>query len=231
LDVAAHLAPLLVAVGWVVRIPLLSHEEGHEAITRAAWDGLDLTAEQRRALIRGVRAPDISLAGLLTSTLPFAQQRHALRAWSGSTTADGIRRTREFMTSRHLRALALPEGPRRWVTFGEVLHCLQDSYSAAHADRNGAEIVRMKHWGLLDRLRRALPGGTGADEHRFPTDPRDSVWRGGTLTDEARAAAAASRRYLELAARKSAVDGSGDGRDPDMAAFLDAVISVDAIGR
>jgi hypothetical protein len=215
---------VLVAVGWVVRIPLVGREEGHEAITRMACDGLALNLEHERALIRGVRAPDISVAGLLTSSLPFAQRRHALRAWSGSTTADGIQGMRDFMTSRHLRALALPDSPRRWAIFGEVLHCLQDSYSPAHADRNGAQIARMKHWGPLDRLRHARSGGLGADEHRFPTDRRDSPWRGGTLSEEATAAMAASRRYLETAMRQS---GSSDGQDSggdEFTAFFDQFV-------
>jgi hypothetical protein len=203
LDLAADLTqllaapwhlPLLVTVGWVVRIPLVSREEGHEAITRAAWDGLALTAGQRRALIRGVRAPDVSLVGLLTTALPFAQRRHALRAWSGSTTADGIQAARDFMTSRHLLALALADGAGRWATFGEVLHCLQDSYSPAHTDRIGAQIVRMRHWGPLDWLR-------PHDEHGFPSDRRDEAWGNGELTEEANAAIRASRRYLELVTR------------------------------
>lgn len=198
--------PLLVVVGWVVRVPLLSREEGHEAITRAAWDGLGLTAEQQQALIRGVRAPDVSLAGLLTTALPFAQRRHALRAWSGSTTADGIHAMRDFMTFRHLRALALADGARRWATFGEVLHCLQDSYSPAHTDRVGAQIVRMRHWGPLDRLR-------PHDEHGFPSDRRDAARRDGELTEEAHAAIRASRRYLEL------VTGGTETRE--FAAILD----------
>jgi len=221
----AHHVPLLAAVGWVVRIPLVSGEEGHEAITRAAWDGLDLTAERRRALLRGVRAPDISVAGLLTSALPFAQRRHALRAWSGTTTADGILEMRGFMTARHLRALALPDGPRRWATFGEVLHCLQDSYSPAHADRDGARIARMKHWGPMDRLRGTRSSGPssgpGTDEHRFPTDRRDRALRGGILTDEGRAAAAASRRYLELAIRHCATDEREELRRLGLTGFLD----------
>jgi len=221
----SHL-PLFLALGWVVRVPLLSREEGHEAITSAAWDGLALTAAQQRALIRGVRAPDISVVGLLTSVLPFAQRRHALRAWSGTTTADGIREMRDFMTFRHLRALALPDGPRRWATFGEVLHCLQDSYSPAHADRSGALIVRMKHWGPLDRLRPAATERQLADEHAFPTDPRDSPWRGGTLTEEAVSAAAASRGYLELAARQSAADGPRDLRRMELVALLDQCFGV-----
>ena len=48
--------PLVVAVGWLVRAPLVSREEGHEAIARAAWEGLSLTGDQQAALIRGVRA-------------------------------------------------------------------------------------------------------------------------------------------------------------------------------
>jgi hypothetical protein len=192
--------PLPILVAWLIRVPLLSREEGHEAITRAAWEDLALTDEQHRALIRGVRAPDASLFGFVVSALPFAQRRHALRAWSGTTTAAGVRDVRHFLAATHLRAIALPDGPRRWALFGEVLHCLQDSYSPAHADRAGARIVRMKHWGLLDALRR---GGKG-HEHGFPSDRRDSAWKNGELTDEARAAVAASRRYLEIATRQSA---------------------------
>jgi hypothetical protein len=235
LDVVAELGrllaapthlPLLAVVGWVVRVPLVSREEGHEAITRAAWEGLALTDERKRALISGVRAPDVSVVGLLTSALPFAQRRHALRAWSGSTTADGIHAVRDFMTSRHLRALALPEGARRWSMLGEVLHCLQDSYSPAHVDRSGTRIARMKHWGPIDHPRRSLSGGRGADEHRFPTDPRDIAFHGGALSTEARAAAAASRRYLELAARHSAADHPEELRSVELAMFLD-----DCFGR
>jgi hypothetical protein len=202
LDLAGPLAhlPLLLLGGWVVRVPLFSREEGHEAITREAWEGLPLTAHQQRALIRGVRAPDVSLVGLLTSALPFAQRRHALRAWSGTTTADGVSEMRSFLVSHHGRALALPDGARRWAAFGEVLHCLQDSYSAAHTDREGGRILRMRHWGPLDRFR----GRSPADEHGFPSDPRDGAWKDGILTEGARAAAAASRAYLQL------VLGGGD---------------------
>ncbi len=203
--------PLLLALGWVVRIPPLSREEGHEAITRAAWEGLALTSAQQEALIRGVRSPDVSLTGILTSALPFAQRRHALRAWSGTTDADGIRQMREFLAATHRRALAAPDDPRRWRLFGEALHCLQDSYSPAHADRVDGAIVRMKHWGALDVLRR----GGSSDEHGFPSDPRDGVWHDGRLTAEAKAAVAASRRYLELAMREAPVE-------TELASFLEA---------
>ena len=188
--------PLLVAVGWLVRAPLVGREEGHEAITRAAWDGMSLTVEQQEALIRGVRTPDVSLAGFLVSALPFAQRRHALRAWSGTTTADAVRDVREFLGAAHARAMALSEGRRRWGAFGEVLHCLQDSYSPAHADRVGGQLVRMRHWGPMDRL-------SGREEHGFPSDRRDSAWRDGALTEEAQAAVEATRRYLEIATRPS----------------------------
>ena len=199
--------PLLVAVGWLVRAPLVSREEGHEAITRAAWEGLSLTGDQQAALIRGVRAPDVSLAGFLVSALPFTQRRHALRAWSGSSTADAVRDVRAFLAASHARAVALPEGRRRWEAFGELLHCLQDSYSPAHVDRNGGHVLRMKHWGPLDALR------GHRDEHGFPSDPRDRAWHGGELTEEAVAAVEASRAYLEIATSET---GTGD-----LAAFLD----------
>jgi hypothetical protein len=217
---AGHL-PLVVGAGWLVRVPLLNGEEGHEAITRAAWDGLALTGEKQRALIRGVRAPDVSFFGVLTSVLPFAQRRHALRAWSGQTTADAVREVREFIAATHLRALAATSGPRRWARFGAVLHCLQDAYSPAHVDRVDGRISRMKHWGPLDGLRR---GGSGEphDEHGFPADRRDSVWRDGTLTDEALAAADASRRYLEMAMRQSASDADPASCQRELASFLDA---------
>ena len=189
--------PILLAVGWLVRAPLVSREEGHEAITRAAWEGLALDAGQQTALIRGVRAPDVSVAGLLVSAFPFAQPRHALRAWSGTSSADAVRAVRGFVADKHARALALPDGPRRWRAFGEVLHCLQDSFSPAHLDRDGGRITRMKHWGPLDLFR-----DTGErDEHGFPSDRRDSAWRDGVLTEEAQAAAEASRSYLEIALR------------------------------
>lgn len=220
---AGHL-PILLAVGWLIRVPPLSREEGHEAITRHAWDGLQLSSKRQRALIRGVRAPDASLFGVLTSALPSAQRRHALRAWSGTTTASGIRDMREFLAATHFRALALPDGRRRWENFGEVLHCLQDSYSPAHADRVGALIIYMKHWGPLDALRRAGPGNTQTDEHGFPADRRDSAWSNGILTEEARAAVAASRKYLEIATRQSGSDGGQDPRGPEFAVFLDACV-------
>ena len=201
--------PFLLAVGWLVRAPLVSREEGHEAITRAAWAGLPLTTAQQDALMRGVRAPDVSIAGLLVSAVPFAQRRHALRAWSGSTTAEAIRDVRAFLAATHRRALSLPEGRRRWEAFGELLHCLQDSYSTAHADRNGGRILRMRHWGPMDRLR------GHDDEHGFPSDRRDSAWRDGTLTEEAGAAVEASRSYLEIALQRIA----------PLDAFLDRCVS------
>lgn len=204
--------PILLAVGWVIRAPLVSREEGHEAITRAAWQGLSLSFEQQRALIRGVRAPDISLAGLLSSILPFGQARHALRAWSATSTAAAIRDISTFLTATHERALALPDGPRRWATFGEVLHCLQDSYSPAHTDREEGGILRVRHWGPVDLLRRA-------DEHGFPSDRRDGAWSDGALTDAARQAVAASRRYLEIATN----------RDVGRAAF--AALLDDCVGK
>ena len=216
-DLPAMLIPIL---GWFVSVPGLSREEGHEPITRAAWKDLALTDEQRGALIRGVRAPDVSLAGFLTSAFPFAQRRHALRAWSGTTTAVGIRDLRDFLGAAHVRALALPEGPHRWFVFGAVLHGLQDSYSPAHVDRAGGQIVRMRHWGPLDGLRRGGPGG----EHAFPSDRRDSAWSDGTLTEEAGAAVAASRRYLEIAARQSGSRMDYDASRAEFAAFLDGYV-------
>lgn len=218
---AGHL-PLLLAVGWLIRVPPLSREEGHEAITRQAWDGLALSDEEQRALIGGVRTPDAGLFGILTSALPFAQRRHALRAWSGTTTDTAVREMREFLAATHFRALALPDGRRRWALLGEVLHCLQDSYSPAHTDRDGAQILRMKHWGLLDGLRRGGSDGTARDEHGFPSDPRDSAWSDGTLTEEARAAVAASRRYLEIATRRSGSSESHEARQVEFATFLDS---------
>lgn len=221
--VAGHL-PLLLAAGWLIRVPPLSREEGHEAITRQAWEGLELTDEQRRALIRGVRTPDAGLFGVLTSALPFAQRRHALRAWSGTATHTGIREMRDFLATTHFRAVAHPDGRRRWALFGEVLHCLQDSYSAAHADREGAHIVRMKHWGPLDGLRRGRSGGEPSDEHGFPSDRRDSAWNDGTLTEEARAAVAASRAYLEIATRQSGSGESHEAHELEFATFLNGVV-------
>lgn len=209
MDVAAELGrqlPLIVALGWVVRVPLISGEEGHEAITRSAWEGLTLSSEQQRALIRGVRAPDVSLTGLLVTALPFAQPRHALRAWSGTSTGAAVREVRAFLVTKHRRALALPDGRRRWEAFGEALHCLQDSYSPAHVDREGGRIVRMRHWGPLDRVRGRR------DEHGFPSDRRDSVGNDGKLNDAARAAVEASRGYLELAVSSA----------PSLDSFLDA---------
>lgn len=205
--------PILLAVGWLVRAPLVSREEGHEAITRAACVGLGLAPDHERALIRGVRAPDVSVMGFLVSALPFAQRRHALRAWSGTTTLDAVRGVREFLVETHRHALALPDGPLRWAAFGEFLHCLQDSYSPAHVDRVGGRIVRMKHWGPLHGLRR----GAGHDEHGFPSDRRDSAWLDEKLTDEAEAAVEASRRYLEIAGRQS----------PSLDAFLDQYVAID----
>lgn len=203
--------PLLIAGGWLVRAPLVSREEGHEAITRQAWDGLGLRADQQAALIRGVRAPDVSLSGFLISALPVGQRRHALRAWSGTTTADAVRATRAFMSEAHDRALARRDGAGRWAAFGEVLHCLQDSYSPAHAARDGGRILRMRHWGPLDRLR-------GADEHGFPADRRDNAWADGSLTEEALAAVAASRGYLEIALRGASRDAFGT--------FLDGCLQI-----
>ncbi|MEO6059083.1 MAG: hypothetical protein ABIQ05_03820 [Candidatus Limnocylindria bacterium] len=216
--------PLLLAVGWAIRVPPLSREEGHEAITRRAWDGLALTDEQQRALIRGVRAPDLGFIGILTSALPFAQRRHALRAWSGTTTAAGIRDMRGFLSDTHFRAMAIPDGPRRWAVFGKVLHCLQDSYSLAHADRVGAEIVRMKHWGPLDGMRGRASGGP-RDEHAFPSDRRDSACVDGELTDEAQAAVAASRAYLEIATGHAEPGASQERQERDFAEFLDGYVA------
>jgi hypothetical protein len=221
---AAPGLPLIVGAGWVIRVPLLSREEGHEAITRVAWDGLALTEEQQRALIRGVRAPDAGFFGILTSALPFAQRRHALRAWWRTDTKAAIRDVREFLVATHARALALPDGQRRWMTFGAALHCLQDAYSPAHVDRVGARIVRMKHWGLLDGWRRTRADAATSDEHGFPVDRRDSAWANGELTDEARAAATASRHYLELAMRPAASGEDRVGWRRELDAFLEGTV-------
>ncbi len=73
----------------------------------------------------------------------------------------------------------------------------------------------MKHWGPLDLFRRDVDG----DEHGFPSDLRDSIWREGALTAEARAAVEASRAYLEIAMR---------GNEPPelaLASFLDEHVS------
>jgi hypothetical protein len=214
--------PLAALGGWVVRVPLISPEEGHEAITREAWEGLPLTLGQQRALIRGVRAPDVSLTGLLTSVLPFAQRRHALRAWNGSTTADGVRDLRDFVTSRHRRAVALPESDRRWAAFGEVLHAIQDSYSTAHTERDGTRIVLMRHWGPLDARSRRRHPTIPSDEHGFPDDPRDKAWQDGALTGPARLAVTVSRRYLELVSHAEPPDAVPAGVTDPFRAFLDA---------
>lgn len=217
LATVAQQLPVLLLFGWVVRVPGISREEGHEAITRAAWEGLRLAPEQQRALIQGVRAPDVGLVGLVVSALPFAQRRHALRAWSGTSTDDAVRDVHAFLAATHERALAMPE-EGRWTTFGEALHCLQDSFSPAHVDRLGGQIVTMRHWGPLDRLR------GHRDEHGFPSDRRDSALDSGTLTAEAGAAVEASRRYLEIAMRHSSSPGSQDLWGRELEAFLDECV-------
>jgi hypothetical protein len=210
--------PLLLALGWVVRMPGLSPTEGHEAITRAALDGLDLTDAQEAALVRGVRAPDVSVAGLAVFAFPFRQPRHALRAWYTTTTDEGVAALRSFVVAHHAHALSDDSG-RRWERFGEILHCLQDSYSPAHVDRDGPRILRMKHWGLLDRRR---AGHDGPDEHGFPTDDRDVALRDGQLVPAAHEAARVSHAYLDLAlrhARTRAPDPAAQRRE--LEAFLD----------
>lgn len=212
--------PLLLVAGWVVRLPLISPHEGHEAITRAAWDGLGLTDPQQDALIRGVRAPDVSIRGLAVFALPSRQPRHALRARAATSTADGVTAMRDFLVARHRRALAIADDGRHWEELGEILHCIQDSYSPAHADRDGARILRMKHWGPFDRRR-------GEDEHGFPTDARDHAVVDGALTDEAKAAAAVCHRYLELAlhqmqAAKQPEEQPAHAVEEELTAFLDS---------
>jgi hypothetical protein len=217
--------PLLIAVGWVVRVPLLSPSEGHEAITRVAWEGLALTDGQRAALIRGVRAPDVSIRGLASFVLSSRQPRHALRAGAATTTENGIRAMRAFVISRHAEALASRDERRRWELVGENLHCIQDSFSPAHADREGARIVRMKHWGPLDRFRGRDTPDT-RDEHGFPTDRRDLAFVNGALSEPARHAAAVTRDYLELVRRQlvAADPGAAPGRE-ELEAFLDRQVT------
>lgn len=208
--------PLLVVAGWVVRVPLLSPREGHEAITRASWDGLGLTDAQRTALIRGVRAPDVSIWGLAVFAFPSGQPRHALRSRAATSTEAGVSAMREFLVARHRRALETTDDRRRWEGIGEILHCIQDSYSPAHVDRDGERVVQMKHWGPFDRRR-------DTDEHGFPTDARDHAFLDGTLTDAARTAASTSRRYLELALRRmQAADRPADVVEAELTAFLDS---------
>ena len=69
----------------------------------------------------------------------------------------------------------------------------------------------MKHWGPLDGAWRR------ADEHGFPADRRDGAWHDGKLTDEAVAAMAASRRYIEIVTSDAAPA-------PAIAEFLNVVI-------
>jgi hypothetical protein len=207
--------PLLLVVGWVVRVPLLSPQEGHEAITRASWDGLALTDAQRAALIRGVRAPDVSIRGLAVFAFPSRQRRHALRARAATSTEEGVSAMCAFLVARHQRALETADDRRCWEGVGEILHCIQDSYSPAHVDRDGARIVRMKHWGPFDRRR-------GADEHGFPTDVRDHALVDGALTDAARMAASTCHRYLELVLRQTSADNRpAEVADAELTSFLD----------
>lgn len=208
--------PLLLVAGWVVRMPLLSPQEGHEAITRAAWDGLGLTDAQQAALIRGVRAPDVSIRGLAVFAFPSRQPRHALRAHASTSTQEGVAAIREFLVARHRWVLATADERRRWEGLGEILHCIQDSYSPAHVDRDGARVLRVKHWGPFDRWR-------GKEEHGFPTDVRDRAVVNGTLTDAALAAASTCHRYLELALHQVRADEQPtDVADAELTAFLDS---------
>ena len=117
---------------------------------------------------------------------------------------------RAFVVNHHRRALDEPSERRRWERFGEVLHCLQDSYSPAHAVRDGARLVRMKHWGLLDRRH---AGADGPDEHGFPTDARDDAQVDGSLVAAAQEAARVSHAYLALALRRAS--------EPEVESFLD----------
>ena len=215
--------PLLLAFGWVVRMPGISPDEGHEAITRAAFNGLDLTDAQHAALIRGVRAPDASIRGLAVFALPSRQPRHALRAWYSTTTTEGVKALRAFVVAHHGRALGATDDRRRWERFGEVLHCLQDAYSPAHVDRDGPRILRMKHWGVLDRRH---AGAGGPDEHGFPTDGRDRALVDGSLVPAASDAARVSHAYLVLALRHvSSPATAAVARRQDVDAFLDALVT------
>jgi hypothetical protein len=116
--------------------------------------------------------------------------------------------------------MALPEGSKRWAAIGEALHCLQDSYSPAHVDRGGGRILRMRHWGFLDALRSGMHS-----EHGFPSDRRDSVWRNGELTAEARAAVRASRRYIEVAFRHSVSPRNGEAQRREVVGTLDELMA------
>jgi hypothetical protein len=108
---------------------------------------------------------------------------------------------------------------RRWEHLGEVLHCIQDAFSPAHVDRDGARIVRMKHWGPFDRLRTR---SSGLDEHGFPTDSRDHALLDGALTKEARQAATVTRDYLELVRRQlEDTDPGSAPRRAELKTFLD----------
>jgi hypothetical protein len=209
---------------FVIRTPRFGIPEGHERLTRDAAAGLaGIGTADVPPLIEGSRRVDY---GLTNHFKADEQRRHFLRRSLCQNLSAALGEARNTLADLHGRALAaFARGPRAgafgWA--GEALHLIQDSYSAAHTERDWAAlnvpIVYIRYFG---------PWGDPAPrEHRVlpPPDPRDLIAPHGFLIREARAAIATSREYLTLLIRHAAGMAAA-GRMPaaavarELAAFM-----------
>jgi len=184
---------------------LLEFEDGHEVLTRRAWQALDptptfLTLEglilgNLRTDLRALR-PDhtIGLGGIMAALLEaqFAPKfQHGMRqSWHHPTRS--LPRVQMALYQRVARAWHVhPDGGQASELLGGALHTLQDTYTLGHTQRtdNGdphAPLLRLYY--------------SPSRAHPF-ISPHDRVWadRTGTqLTAPAQAAICASQALLTL---------------------------------
>jgi len=209
-----HFTPLL--IGWFVKTVFT--DDGHEQMTRQAAKGL--SASDLATLIKGVRSPDVE--SIVNHIKLDEQHRHALRRTLSQSTSAALKEATDHLKKLHREALAASSKDTRLHKTGESLHLIQDSFSPAHAQRQGRKIKKLRNYGPANLVDGLKPGHHFTDEHIFPSDGRDSVKVSGRFTAQAREAIDASGEYLDLIA------GHAGANPPSRAAAsaeLDAFIA------
>jgi hypothetical protein len=196
----------------------------HEVLTREAATGLPgLTPTDIATLIAGNRRVDNE--NLVNHVLPDQQRRHVLRRSLCQTTVSALDDARRTLHTLHLQALQAFRSGNRTAALGwagEACHLIQDSYSAAHVERDfsapGAPIRYIRYFGML--------GDPAPREHAFPPrfDDRDFIDRGGMRRPEARAATLRTRLYLQLLLSHAAAHVSPSAVRLGMIRFLNGFL-------
>jgi hypothetical protein len=188
-------------LGWYVdsTIGVTTVSQGHEELTNKAADGLVTDPALVKALLDGVRRPDMASPDHIKVG---EEHRHFLRSALPETSRTAWTNSVTHLRALHRRIVAAAQWtPLQFGFIGEALHLIQDGYAPAHVERDppakagsdarDSEIVHV-------RYHAPWPLAIAPREHAYQVDPRDNIWILGKLKPEAELAIEAGRAYLNL---------------------------------